>query len=363
MGKILGRYVLREVVAAWLVSMLVLLIILTAFEVSAVLERAAASQFPQGVILRLIYLGLLQYVSLVAPMALLLGIVWAFGRLYHDSEMAAALACGVRPATLYGPVIGFGVVIAAALAVVTLILAPSATYQALSLRDQAIRAGQFAPLRPGQFRSFGGGSAVVYAQTVEPDGTLENVFLERNRGPVAQVVVAAQARHTVSPNGRTQTIELYDGERFDGIPGSTKFRIMRFAEHTVPIPMPPAHDVVTDLDAAPTAALYASSAPSHQAKLQWRIALPLMCLMLAIIALPLSRLAPRQGRYARIWLAVVVYLVYMNLLSAGEIWLAQGRIPLYLGLWWVHGVMALLALVITGVPGTTQRVRRRWAHA
>jgi lipopolysaccharide export system permease protein len=362
-GKILGRYVLREVVTAWLVSMLVLLIILTAFEVSAVLERAAASQFPQGVILRLIYLGLLQYVSLVAPMALLLGIVWAFGRLYHDSEMAAALACGVRPATLYGPVVGFAVVVAAALAAVTLVLAPSATYQALSLRDRAIRAGQFAPLQPGQFRSFGGGSAVVYAQAVAPDGTLENVFLERNRGPQVQVALAAQARHTVAPNGRTQTIELYDGERFDGIPGSAKFRIMRFAEHTVPIPMPPTHAVVTDLDAVPTAALYASRRPSDQAKLQWRIALPLMCLMLAIIALPLARLRPRQGRYARIWLAVVVYLIYMNLLSAGEIWLARGRIPLVLGLWWVHGLMALLALAITRVPGTTQRLRHRWARA
>ncbi len=363
MGKILGRYVLREVVGAWLLSMVVLLVILTAFEVSAVLERAAASQFPQGVILRLIYLGLLQYVSFVAPMALLLGIVWAFGRLYHDSEMAAAVACGVRPASLYGPVIGFSALIAAALAAVTLVLAPTATYKALTLRDQAIRAGQFAPLQPGQFRSFGGGSAVVYAQTVEPDGALGDVFLERSHGPVVQVAVAARARHTLSPNGRTQTLELYDGERFEGIPGSARFRVMRFAEHTVPIPMPPAHAVITDLDAAPTAALYASSNPRRQAKLQWRIALPLMCLMLAVIALPLSRLKPRQGRYARIWIAVVIYLIYMNLLSAGEIWLARGTIPLYLGLWWVHVVMALLALAIIRLPRATQRLRHRWVGA
>lgn len=363
MGKILGRYVLREVFTAWLLSMTVLLVILTAFEVAAVLERAAASQFPQGVILRLIYLGLLQYVSLIAPMALLLGIIWAFGRLYHDSEMAAALACGIRPASLYGPVIGFGVLVAAGLAAVTLVLAPSATFQALSLRDRAIRAGQFAPLQPGQFRSFGRGSAVVYAQTVGPDGTLGNVFLERSRGPVVQVVVAAQARHTVSPDGRTQTIELYDGERFEGVPGSPEFRIMRFAEHTVPIAMPPVRDVVTDLDAAPTAALYASSNPRRQAKLQWRIALPLMCLVLVLIALPLARLAPRQGRYARIWLAVVLYVIYMNLLSAGETWLARGTIPLYLGLWWTHGVMVLLALAVTRGPAGLRRLFLRRAPA
>ncbi len=363
MGKTIGRYVLREVLSAWLLMMAVLLIILTTYEVAAVLERAAADQFPQGVILRLIYLGLLQYVSLVAPMALLLGIVWAFGRLYHDSEMAAALACGVRPAVLYRPVIGLGLLVAAGLAAVTLVLAPAATYQALTLRDQAIRAGQFAPLAPGQFRAFGGGSAVVYAQRVEPDGTLANVFIERTRGPVVEVALADRARHTVSPDGSTQTIELYHGERFEGVPGSAEFRMMRFAEHTVPIPMPRASTVVTDLDAAPTAALYAAAGPRHQAKLQWRIALPLMCLVLAVIALPLARLRPRQGRYARVWLALVVYVVYLNLLTAGEAWLGRGTLPVALGLWWVHAVVILLAIAIVRGPAVTHALRHRLVRA
>ena len=343
--------------------MAVLLIILTAYEVGAVLERAAASQFPQGVIARLIYLGLLQYVSLVAPMALLLGIIWAFGRLYHDSEMAAALACGVRPAMLYRPVIALAVVVAAGLAAVTLVLAPRATFQALTLRDKAIRAGQFAPLAPGQFRAFGGGSAVVYAQQVEPNGALGNVFIERTRGSTVEVAVANQARHTVSPDGTTQTIELYHGERFEGVPGSAQFRIMRFAEHTVPIPMPAVHQVVTDLDAAPTAALYASRDLRQQAKLQWRIALPLMCLVLAIVALPLARLRPRQGRYARVWVALVLYVVYLNLLSAGEEWLGHGQIPLLLGLWWVHVVVILLAVAMMRGPELASRMRILGARA
>ena len=361
-GKILGRYVLREVITAWLLMMGVLLVILMAYEVSAVLERAAASQFPSGVILQLIYLGMFQYVSLVAPMGLLLGIVWAFGRLYHDSEMAAALACGVRPAIFYRPVILLGLLVAAALAVVTLVLAPSATDQALTLRDQAIRAGQFAPLQAGQFRAFGGGNAVVYAEKVRPDGTLGDVFVERTQGPVVQVALARKARHTVSPDGTTQTIELYHGERFEGVPGSPEFRIMRFAEHTVPIRMPAASSVVTDLDAVPTAALFASADLRHQAKLQWRIGLPLMCFILTVVALPLSRLEPRQGRYARIWLAVAVYFIYLNLLSAGETWIARGTIPVAIGLWWTHIAVVLLAAALTLGPAAVQRLRHRPAR-
>lgn len=363
MGKIFGRYVLREVITAWLLMMGVLLVILMAFEVSAVLERAAASQFPEGVILRLIYLGMLQYVSLVAPMGLLLGIVWAFGRLYHDSEMAAALACGVRPATVYVPVILLGFLVAAALAAVTLVLAPSATDQALKLRNEAVRAGQFAPLQAGQFRAFGGGNAVVYAEKVQPDGTLGDVFVERSQGPKVEVAVAKEARHMASPDGKTQTIELFNGERFEGVPGSPEFRIMRFAEHTVPIRMPAASSAVTDLDARPTAALFASPDLRSQAKLQWRIALPLMCFVLAVVALPLSRLEPRQGRYARIWLAVVLYVVYSNLLTAGETWIARGTIPVALGLWWTHIAVVLLAVTLAAGPAAAQRLRYRPARA
>src|SRR5881227_856599 len=98
MGNTLGRYVLREVVTAWLLVTGVLLVILLVNQMVGVLERAAASQYPEGVVLELIGLGALQNLSILLPVGLLLGVVLAFGRLYHDSEMAAALACGAGPA-------------------------------------------------------------------------------------------------------------------------------------------------------------------------------------------------------------------------------------------------------------------------
>ncbi|HVC29764.1 MAG TPA: LPS export ABC transporter permease LptF [Steroidobacteraceae bacterium] len=363
MGKILGRYILREVITSWIVVMGVLLIILLANQVAAVLERAAASQFPQGVVLELIYLGVLQYLSILVPVGLLLGIVLALGRLYHDSELAAALACGVRPATLYGGVIALGVVLAAGVAAITLLVAPGATAQALTLRNAAVRAGQFAPLQAGTFRSFGGGSAVVYAAKVDANGMLQNVFLERNQGQKVEVDVARSAVHTVSPDGSSQAITLLDGESLEGIPGSAQFRIMRFTENFVPFRVPAAKSVVTDLDAQPTAALLGSPDPKREAVLQWRIALPLMCIVLTVLAVPLSRLKPRQGRYARVWVAVVVYLVYQNLLSAGQAWIAHGQIPAVLGLWWAHAAVVLLALAVIFAPRAGQRLRYRPARA
>ena len=113
MGKILGRYIFREVVVTSVVVTAVLLVLLLANQFAAVLERAAVNQFPQSVVLQLIWLGALQNLTILIPVGLLLGVVLAFGRMYHDSEMAAALACArkmwlqpghftFRPAALSG---------------------------------------------------------------------------------------------------------------------------------------------------------------------------------------------------------------------------------------------------------------------
>jgi len=358
----LGRYILREVVTAWLVVTFVLLVILLANEVVGVLERAAANQFPKSMVLELIGLGALQYLAILVPVGLLLGVVLAFGRLYHDSEMAAAMACGAGPRVVYVPVALLAVVVAAGLAWLSLVLAPQATARGLSLRNAALHAGQLAPLVPGKFRTFGGGagaSAVVYAQTVARDGTLGNVFVERNRGPLVEMALAQHATHAVTADGMTHILTLYDGERFEGVPGSAEFRIVRFAEHVVPVQVPAIHDVVRDLEARPSESLWHSSDRAERAELQWRIAMPIMCLVLALLAVPLARLRPRQGRYARVWVAVVIFFLYYNLAATGRTWIARGKLPGFVGLWWTHIVVTLVALLVILGPGLVHRLRYR----
>ena len=359
LGNILGRYILREVVTAWLVVTGVLLVILLANEVVAVLERAAASQYPQSMVLELIGLGALQYLSILLPVGLLLGVVLAFGRLYHDSEITAALACGAGPRSLYAPVALLAIVVTVCLAWLTLVVAPDATARALSLRNRAAQAGQFAPIAAGKFRIFGGGNAVVYAEEVAADGTMGQVFVERNRGPLVEVTLAQRARHAVTADGLTHVLTLYDGERFEGVPGSAQFRMVRFAEHVVPVQVPAYSDAVRDLEARPTRVLLDSHDRAERAELHWRITMPIMCLVLALVAVPLARLRPRQGRYARIWIAVLIFFIYYNLAAVGKNWIARGSLPEDLGLWWTHVAVLLLALSVILGPGLANRLRHR----
>ena len=344
---------------SWLAVTGVLLVILLTYQVARVLERAAESQYPQSVVLELIWLSAVQNLSLIMPVGLLLGVVLAFGRLYHDSEMAAALACGVGPSVMYRPVAILTGIVTLAMAGLTLYVSPHSFARILSLRSAALQQGQFAPIAPGRFRTFGGSDVVVYAENVEADGTLTNVFVERDRDGRVEVALANRAKHSVGANGMAHTITLYDGERYEGVPGSPRFRMMRFSENTIPIEVPKLSDSVVRLDSMPTGELLKGGDNEKRAELHWRIAMPVMCIVLTLVALPLSRLRPREGRYSRVALAILIYFVYVNFISVAQVWIARGTMPEWLGLWWVHLFIGALALMIVSGPKWIARARYR----
>jgi lipopolysaccharide export system permease protein len=229
----------------------------------------------------------------------------------------------------------------------------------LELRHEALRAGQFAPISPGKFSTFGGGSTVVYAQGADPDGTLRKVFVQRSRGRQVEVALAQRATHSYSEGGDLQVIRLFDGERYEGIPGERRFRIVRFAENSIPVRLPPMTGGAIAVPGLATSVIAASADPEQRAEFHWRIALPVMALIMALIAVPLARLAPRQGRYARVGYAVLIFFVYINLMIAGKTWIEKGVMPEWLGLWWVHAVVAALAAVILFLPRGLARLRYR----
>lgn len=354
--RILQRYLLREMTLSFAGVTLVLFAILLINQVGAVLARAAQLHYQSGFVLELIGLGAAQNVALLLPVGLLLGIVLAMGRLYHDSEMAAAQSCGAGLANVAAAVWILAVPLTLLMALINFELAPRAAAAEAAMRDEALRASITAPLAPGKFRSFAGGRIVVYARAAGPDGDLTGVFVRRSNGPVLETTVARRAHYTLSGDGQSETITLYDGQRLEGIPGETRYRIMRFAEQIIPIRSPGSGPRAQRLDEMGTAQLIGSGDARLMAELHWRIGLPVMTLVLTLLAVPLGRLRPRQGRYAHVWIAVLVFALYANLILAGRTWLAHGRTPPALGLWWVHALFLAAAALVMLLP----RFRRSW---
>jgi lipopolysaccharide export system permease protein len=323
-----------------------LVAILVSNQLSRVLGQAAENQYGRHVVFDLIALGAVMNLSVIVPVGLLLAMVLTLGRMYHDSEMAALQACGFAPVQLLPPLFCFSAVIAVALGWLSFFQVPQADQSVQLIRRSAIKEAQFGQLDAGRFRSFSGGDAVFYAETVDQQGVLHNVFVRRETAGRVEVALAETATYSKASANGTHFVTLYNGRRYEGVPGQSDFRVIRFQEHGIPIATPA--DVVgpQDPDTKPTRELWANPSASDMAQLQSRASSPLMALVLTLVAVPLSRLRPRQGRYARVGFAIVVYFVYSNLLSAAKVWVEKGQLPPIVGVWWVHLIILALGLYL-----------------
>lgn len=359
MPGILDRYVLRETLQTWLVVTLVLLVILVTNQFASVLGDAAANKLPRDAIFQVMGLTSVQYLTILVPVAWFLSIMLALARLYHDSEMAAMMACGIGPTQLYRPILGAAALLAAGVGALSLFVAPSAVRQIQDIVSSARREASLGVLEAGRFISFGG-DAVLYAAAVTPDQHLHDVFLERRVRDRVEAIVADEAWQTEADKDGVRVVTFARGTRYEGVPGDPRFRVIDFEEHGIPYSLPAAGPAKVPAQAKPFAELLASAERRDRGELHWRLSVPLTLFVLAVVAVPLAKSEPRRGRFSGLAAAVLVYLIYANLLGAGKGWIERGVLPPSAGLWWVHAAFLLAAAGLLAVHAGMPR-RLWWA--
>jgi lipopolysaccharide export system permease protein len=211
--------------------------------------------------------------------------------------------------------------------------------------QRLIQAGQrtllVSGLEAGRFVELPGGGGVVYANAMSGDGTqLGRVFIYRMDEGRMDITTALTG--TLNIEGTERYLTLDDGFRVEGpADGGRDFRLMRYASNEVRLPDV---DQVTDEDdpeRLSTLALLGDPRPEARAQLHFRFAPPLLAVAFALLAVPLARSPPRQARYGRITLGFLAYVIGMNLMLLGTDWVADGKLPAAMGLWWL--VLPLLA--------------------
>jgi lipopolysaccharide export system permease protein len=235
--------------------------------------------------------------------------------------------------------------------------------QALTAIDrvgaEARREADLASIEPGKFTVLGPDQAVVYGDRAAPDGGMEKVFLQRQLGDgVIEVVIAELGEMVESDDPDVRMLVLHNGRRYEGVPGTAQFRVVEFVEHGIPYRLPSLEPPDPRPRAMAFLDLMRSGAPEHVAEFQWRIGVPLSTVILAFLAVPLSRTQPRSGRYGRIAIGLLVFIIYLNMMSAAKAWIEQETISPLLGTWWVHGVMLLFAFGLFGVQNGVHK--RLW---
>jgi lipopolysaccharide export system permease protein len=174
---------------------------------------------------------------------------------------------------------------------------------------------------------------------------LGNVFVQRALDTEVEVVVAKRAWQSESGDDNVKMLTFADGRRYKGEPGNPVFEIVYFKEHGIPYALPASEPIKLKPESRPLADLLGGGDPELTAELQWRLSVPLTTMVLTIIAVPLSRSQPRQGRYGGLAAGVLVFIIYVDLLAAAKIWVEREDVPPFIGVWWVH----LLFLAVGGI--------------
>jgi len=346
----LDRYLLREVAWTFVAVTFVLLVVLLSNQFARVLGQAVQMEFQASMVAELIGLATLQQLTVIVPIGLFLGIVLALGRLYHESEMTAMSACGVGPMAIYRPILLLALLVVAFLALLSYRIVPAAWARSEQIRIEAIRAAQFGALEPGRFRSFAGGEAVFYAERVDRSGELFGVFVQRRTEDKLEVAVAERAVQRGAGQAE-QMFVLFNGRRYEGVPGTRNWRVVEFKEHGIPLRMPELKARRQKEDLKPTALLLHATEPEDRAELAWRTAVPLMAFALAMLAVPLAKLRPRQGRFAKVGLAILAYFLYSNLLAVARVWIQKDLPAGQFGLLWVHTIPVIVAALLIWFDG------------
>ncbi len=228
------------------------------------------------------------------------------------------------------------------LLVLMMYVRPIMTHQRAVITAEMQSRAEVDTLLVGQFNRASKGGSVLFLESEDDEKhQINNVFFQHNEEGVSHVDLAASTSNYYDEDGR-QYMMMHGGTHYVGNAGAKDFKIIKYKDYGVHIDKK--HVVAYRSEKSKSVVeLWHSTIPVDQAELQWRLTLPLATIIVAFMALPLSHTNPRSGRYGKLAVALILYLLYSNLLAVGKTWIVQEKVPVWVGTWWVH----LIAIIIT----------------
>jgi len=302
---------------------------------------------PAGLMSMQLLLHMPESLANIIPLAGFIAVMWGLGRLYRDQEMAVMRSSGFGWKHLLKPLFSLVIPLAAILLFLGLFVAPKTAQMAEKQLELAFRSAAVWGLQPGKFHQLQRGNLVIYAESIEEDGTqLRNIFIKQRNAEREQVWVAQSGRYWMDEQSGDHYLILEHGKVVDVAPGQLDLRVLNFARNDLRLPKPEVRKKKKiKLNAKPSAELLNQGDVASIAEIQWRLTPAISIIVLGLLAIPLAHSEPREGRGVRIILGILVYLFYANLLYLCRSWIAEGVLPVYIGMWWVHAVFLIISFV------------------
>lgn len=344
---IIYRAFYRETTQTTLLVTLTFLTLYLVVSLVKLLSEAASGAFPAHIVFVLLGLELLKNLAMILPLTIFIGLLLTLARWYRDNEITVLSACGVSLTRLLRPTYIWITGVAFIIAAISFYLAPMAALLLHKVKRENTSV-YTAGVVPGRFNHADRGRAIFYVERVGSKGQLHNIFVSTEQSGKSGVLIAKRGFEFKNRATGERFLMLLNGRRYQGIPGQANYRILRYRSYALRIQQrrfASAPRTITR-DEIPMLTLLQSHQPADIAEWQWRLAQPLSLFILAPLALVFAYTDTRRGAFAPLFGAVLTYFAYANLLSIAQALLARGREPVFLGLWWVHILFALLAAAL-----------------
>jgi lipopolysaccharide export system permease protein len=357
---IIFRYLSKQVLQVMAAVTLILLVVALTSRFIQYLSQAVAGELASDVLFLLMLYRLPDFLLVILPLALFLGILLAYGRMYADNEMVILIGSGFSQKRLLLATLGTSSVVMLAVAILSLQLAPWGVRNTEQLKLNQDQLTELDLIVAGQFQSFGDGNRVTYAERTESstrgERQLQNVFVavsgaQDEAGQSSpRIIVAESARPEIDSQTGARFMRLENVLQYDGEPGALDFSIGQFDVQSIVLPDTTSIEPILEEESLTTGQLLGSELPEHKAELQWRISTLLLIPIITLIAVPLSKVDPRQGRYSKLVPAALLYAAYFVLLQFSKDMIAEENLPAVIGMWWVHGIFVTIALLCYRFP-------------
>lgn len=365
---ILYRYINRQLFATTVVVTFVLVMVLVSGRFIKYLADAAVGNLAADVLFQLMAFRLPEFLQMILPLSLYIGVLLVLGRMYVDNEIVVLRSGGISDSTLVRSMLPPVAVTCVVIALFSLYVTPKGDAEVARIFEEQQNRSVLELLTPGRFhvRGSDNGHQVTYTEGFNRSaGALSGVFLsDYRRGATeaegAEVLAVWATEGKLVERYGMSYLALSDGYQYQGKPGEANFRKVHFEQALIRIGKEKQVARPPKVRSWSTADLYASEDNDAQAELQWRVSLVLLIPIMVLAAIPLARVNPRQGRFGKLIPAILVYMLYLGALLVTRSWISdapQGQVPVWMHMGWVHLIAALLVALLYLWPGWRARQR------
>lgn len=354
------RALVGEFASNGLLVFAILLGIVVVSQLIRLLGDAVSGRIAVDGVLTLLGFSAMNYLPVLLSVSLFISILLTLSRCYRDSEMVVWFCCGVGLTRWIRPVLWYAVPIVLVIALLSLVLSPWALQKTNEFKHKQESRDDVATAAPGTFRESKQADRVYFVESINAaSNRVGNIFVQSEQNGKLGTMVAKEGLQETAPNG-DRFLVLLNGTRYEGKPGQRDYNIVEFERYAIRIDSAPPKQAQPGARTLSTPELWRNPTTWNISELEWRIGLPVSAAILALLAIPLSYVNPRAGRSLNLILAIVLYMVYSNMISVTNTWVGQGRLSAGAGLLVIHAVMLAVTLAMFYWRMTLFSLRRLW---